>query len=36
MSGINNIQFPLNIFMPGEVVRIKFPFEDDPKRDLLL
>lgn len=32
MSGINNIQFPLNIFMPGEVVRIKFPFEDDPKK----
>ena len=32
MSGINKITFPLGMFIPGCVVKIKFPYQDDPNR----
>lgn len=32
MSGINKLTFPLGLFLPGSVVKIRFPFQDDPSK----
>lgn len=32
MTGINKVQFPLGLLPLGSIIKLQFPFQDDPSK----